>query len=170
MVSKRAEIYGRAFFDVLSNEETLNLLKSFSSSLKEEPFASFFNSSVVSLKNKKEVLQEILGDQEPQLLNFFKLLLDKKTFSLLGEITLAYENLLNEKYSRIEGVVYSSETLSKDQVQNVEEAIGKVLKKKVRLQARKAQSVVAGLYVKIGGYIFNDTLINQFKKFQSLGG
>ncbi|MGI9548360.1 MAG: ATP synthase F1 subunit delta [Bdellovibrionales bacterium] len=170
MVSKRAEIYGRAFFDILSDEETLNLLKSFSMHLKEEPYKEFFNSSVVSLKNKKEVLQKVLPDQNPHLLNFFKLLLDKKTFSLLGEITLAYENLLNEKHSRIQGVVYSSETLSKDQVQNVEEAIGKILKKKARLQARKAQSVVAGLYVKIGGYIFNDTLINQFKKFQSLGG
>ncbi len=170
MISKRAENYGKSFFDVESSESVLKSLRTLSEVLKEPVFAEFFNSLVIPLKEKKEVLQKVMGKNNVNLQNFLFLLLDRQACSLLPEIVQTYENLLDEKNSRVRGVIYSFEEMSSQKKKEIEKALEKILKKKVDLVARKDTSLMGGLYIKVGDYIFNDTLECHLRKFQSSGG
>ncbi len=54
--------------------------------------------------------------------------------------------------------------------QAIEKSVGSFFKKKVDLESRQDTNLMGGLYVKVGNYIFNDTLECHLKKFKSSGG
>jgi len=169
MISKRAKTYGQALFEVESSELLLESLKVLEQVLKEQVLYDFFNSFVIPLKNKKEELKKVLKDHG-HLQNFLFLLLDKKALSLLPEITQAYEQLLNEKLLRSQGVIYSSEDLSEPNKKQIEDRLSQFLKKKISLISKVDAHLIGGFRVKLKDYVFNDTLEFHLNKFQVSGG
>ena len=168
MISKRAELYGRALFEAVSNQETLEELKQAEEFLKDKEILEFFLSFVVSLEEKKNLLGKI--PLSKLFKNFLFLLLERKTISLISEIRNFYEDSLDEKHSRLKGEIKSPQSLREEEREQLEQIVGKFLKKKVELKEREDKSLIGGLYIKAGAYIFNDSLALHLKRFQTLGG
>lgn len=172
MISKRAEIYSEALFSLQSEAVLLESLKVFSAVISEPPTSEFFNSSIIPVEDKKQILQEILksGSSSKELKNFLFILLDKKAISLLPEITENYQKLFDEKNLIATGTIYSSQILSPEEKTRVEKSIEKFLNKKVDLQEKQDKSLIAGLYVKVAGYVIDDTIGSHLNKFKTFKG
>ena len=170
MISKRAEIYGKAFFEVCADEQTLKNLKALSEAFKDKNSLEFFNSFVISTEEKKQALEMVFKKEDKFIRNLFFLLVEKRALSFLPEIIKTYENLLNNQKSREQGVVYSVKPLSSEEKEKLAQAIGKFLNKKIDLTERTDKKAISGLYVKVGDYVFNDTIQGHLNKFKKLGG
>lgn len=170
MISKRAETYGKAFFEISSSKAVLQSLKSFSEALNEKESLEFFNSFVISLEDKKKALQASFKNEGEEIERFLFVLLENRALPLLPEIVQAYEKLLFEQQSCERGWVCSANPLSPQEKKELEHALGKFLNKKIDLEERTDKKTIAGFFVQVGDYVFNDTLQGHLNTFKKLGG
>ena len=169
-ISERAEVYARTLFELTPKEETLKSLRVIEKALADSQVEDFLNSPLVSRKEKKEILQSVLKDISDVERNFIFLLVDRGVTGLLGEIGEMFRQLLNDKLSRIQGEVVSSHPLSSEEKASLEKGLEKCLKRKVFLKEIVSSEHMGGLYIKVGDFVFNDTLDFHLKTFQNTGG
>ena len=169
-ISERAEIYARTLFELTPREETLKHIQTVKKALTDPRLEEFLKSPLVSRKKKKEILKPVLKGIPDLERNFIFLLVDRGVTELLGEIGEMFQHLLNDKFSRVQGEVISPHPLSPEEKTSLEKGLEKHLKKKVCLEQKTSSSPIGGLYVKVGDFVFNDTLGFHLKTFQSMGG
>ena len=169
-VSERAEVYARTLFELTPREETLTHIRIVEVALTDSKVEDFLKSPLVSRKEKKEVLKKVLVEMPELERNFIFLLADRGVTGLLGEIGDMFQQLLDEKFSRIQGEVISPHPLSSEEKTSLEKGLETYLKKKVSLKETVSSEHIGGLYVKAGDYVFNDTLDFHLKTFQNTGG
>ena len=170
MISKRAESYSRALFELSSEEETLIQLKAFSQALTNPLLKSFFNSPLLSFKEKEEVLKDVLKTFSPVLKNFICILFLRNQQGLLEEICGMLAVLLNQKQGRLQGVLKSVKALPLEEQKQVEKKVERFLKKNVKLNQEQKKDSLGGFYVQVGDFIFNDQLEFHLRNFQNSGG
>lgn len=166
MISRRAEIYSQALFDLKADEETAKTLKSLCEVFEEKSLLDFFKSAITPVENKKRVLSESFKGLDLEIKNLLYILLDRKGFFLLSEISESYYKLLNEKNLISEGFIYSSQNLSEEQITRVKKQVEIFLNKKLRLKPKQNSSLIAGLYIKTENFIIDDTIENHLSKFK----
>ena len=93
-----------------------------------------------------------------------------KSFSLLSQIVSAYQKLMEDKNQLYSGTVFSPSLVSEEQKQQLEKSLQKFFNKKIELQLKEDKTLIGGLYIDVGGYIFNSTVKRQLKHFKSSGG
>lgn len=169
-ISERAEVYARTIFELNSQEETLKHIQRVEKALTDSQVEDFLKSPLVSRKQKKEILKSVLKDVPELEKNFIFLLVDRGVTGLLGEIGEMFQKLLDDKLSRIQGEVVSPQPLSPEEKTTLEAGLEKYLKKKVSLEEIVSSTHIGGLYVKVGDFVFNDTLDFHLKTFQNTGG
>ncbi len=170
MVSKRSQIYGEALFECESSQELLTQLKELSNIFTQPEMLDFFLSFTVSKEDKKRLLKNSLKHGSPLLKSFFLVLLDNKAFSLLPQIVSSYQNLLEENNKICTGTIYSPQAVPEERKKEIEHLLEKFLHKKLVLNQKKDKSLVGGLYITAGGYIFDSTIKQQLKNFKTSGG
>lgn len=170
MISKKSQNYGQALFECESSAELFKQLKALSDLFTEPETLDFFLSFTVSTENKKSLLNKSLKHSSSLLKNFFFVLLDNRTFSLLPQIVSVYQNLMEEKNNLCTGTIYSPYPVSEERKKEIEELLQKFFNKKLELNQKEDKSLIGGIYVKAGGYIFNSTVKQQLKHFKISGG
>ena len=169
-ISERAEVYARTLFELTSKEETLKHIQTIERALADSQVEDFLKSPLVSRKEKKEILKSVLKEVPDLERNFIFLLADRGVTDLLGEIGDMFRQLLNDKLSCVQGEVISSHPISSEEKASLEKGLEKHLKKKVSLEEKVSSKHIGGLYVKVGDFVFNDTLDFHLKTFQNTGG
>ena len=105
-----------------------------SSSLKE-----FINSQGVPSDAKKDFFDKLLKNKvHTYVLHFLCLLIDKKRERNIEAVCEEFNTLCNEYFNVLEGVVYSTKALTKDQITNIENSIQIKLNKKVDCVGKRA--------------------------------
>ena len=164
MISKRAEVYAQCLFELCSEKALQDQLEELSLAFQGKE-RTFFLSPLISQKEKKKILAHSLTKLSPLLKNFLFVLTDKKALALLPQIKEAYQKILNESLDQVEGEVVSKQPLSIEEKKQLEEALKPILKKTPLLR-QKQKSLIGGFYIKVGDYIFNDTIQFHLKRFQ----
>ena len=169
MISKRAFVYASSLFNVSSEAETLNQLQIASVLLKEKSVFNFFSSPSIEFKEKKHLLAEAFKDSPPFFKNFLFLLVERKLLSLFSEMQEAFQNLLNQKQNKVQGEIFSVRKLDSKEKEDLKKSLASFFKKEITLQENQDPSLVGGLYVRAGEYVFNDTLSFHLKNFKVKG-
>ena len=170
MISKKSWAYAQSLFETDSNPELFSQLKSLSDIFTQPKHMDFFTSFTVPSEEKKKLLEQALKNNHPLLKNFFLVLLVNKSFSLLSQIVSAYQKLMEDKNQLCSGTVFSPSPVSEEQKQQLEKSLQKFFNKKIELQFKEDKTLIGGLYIDVGGYIFNSTVKHQLKHFKSSGG
>ena len=169
-VSGRAEVYARTLFELTPMEETLMRLKTIEKGLADPFVQEFLKSPLIPRAEKKKILQPALREFPPLERNFVFLLTDRNAVPLLEEIKEMFQYLLDEKFLRVRGEVTSPRPLSPEEKTTLQKSLEKHLKKQVILEEKLSSEHIGGLYVRVGGLVFNDTLDFHLKTFQNTGG
>ena len=143
MISKRAEVYGESLFRVTADKSVAKFLEDFCESLEDKQINEFFNSSIISVDDKKQSLLKVLDKKHSEIKNFLFLLLDREAFCLLPEISNYYQKLLNDKMGVVTGTIYSHEEIAPTTKKEIEASIEKFLNKKVDLKQKKDKNLIA---------------------------
>lgn len=170
MISKKSQTYAQALFELESSKELSRQLEALSDIFKAPEVLDFFLSFTVSKEDKKHILNSALKQTSPLLKNFFLVLLDNRAFSLLPQIASAYRKLMEEKDNLCTGTIYSLHPVSIEQKKEIEKQLQKFFNKKLALNQKEDKSLLGGLYIKAGGFIFNNTVKHHLKQFKTSGG
>jgi F-type H+-transporting ATPase subunit delta len=163
--------YAKALVDVAAEQQVLEAvgrdLQTVAETMKRtREAATFFASPAVPLTDKRRVLQAIAGGigVKPLSAKFLNLVLEKRRFPYLGEITLAYEELTDERLGRGKATVTSAVPLSEPILHGLKERLRIATGKEIYLEARVDPAIVGGLVAQIGSTIYDGSLRTQLKK------
>ena len=166
MISKRSLAYAKSFFEISPEEKTFKELECLSFLLEDKEVLSFLNSPLIDFQTKKTFLEDPLKSFSLEFRNFLFLLIEKRLLFLASEIKQAFKQVLNEKENKLEGEIFSPSLLDETTKSDLKKTLELFFKKDLSLKEAKNPDLLGGVFVRVGGYIFNDTLsfhLNQFK-------
>lgn len=137
-------------------EEAEDLLVVFD---EEKDFHRFFHTPNILADEKKEVLQNVLGDKvSAEFLHFLFILIDKGRVRHLARITKAYGDLVDRAEGFAVGEVFSARPLSDGQIERAQEEVGKLIGGKVKLENRVDKSLIGGMKIQVAGKLFDASI------------
>lgn len=156
--------YSQAMFDVAFEDNRLNEVKQefdfVAGVLKDYPdYFSILKSPKVSLDEKKAIIVETFQSQisEP-LLNFLKIIVDKKRVSEILEIKESFDQRIvehdNVAYATVESVV----PLDDAQLESIKLKLKQITGKNVEIDTHINKELLGGVVVKIGDRIIDGSV------------
>ena len=105
------------------------------------------------------LLDKAFGNLEsPSILPFLKLLLSKHLLSNISEICVAFYTFCNEYLGIKEGLIYSTSSLSKEEIDRIQNILEKNLNCKVFLKNKIDHNLIGGVKVVLDGKIYDGSI------------
>jgi ATP synthase F1 delta subunit len=137
-------------------DEILQVFREYSS------FFELLRAPTVPIEERKAVAEKVFeGRISNELLNFIRILIDRKRIGQIRGIAKAYRRLADEREGVVKGKIYSAVDLSEDQIARFEEETGKLLKKRVKLRNETDVSLLGGVRVYIDGKLIDASVRGQ---------
>lgn len=154
-------VYGTSLFDVsLEMNKTLEVVKDFNffvKNLNEQPMLlEFLCTPTIPKNEKKEVVKNCFdGLICQELLNFIYILIDKKRCRNIKMIFNYFNKLIDKNQNVSNGIVYSCEVLSPEEITSIELETGKLLRKHINLKNEIDKSIIGGFKILIEGKVID---------------
>jgi len=141
-------------------ESWVGLLGEIASLYRDVPgFRALLDTPRIPREEKQAVLRDVLGDRYPQLLvRFVLIVLQKRRQSLLPEMEHAARELLDERSGRIHASVALSIEADRELRHEIEQALGRVLGRRVSADFRKDSRLLGGMVVRVQDRIMDGSL------------
>ena len=121
--------------DVASVSAVLNML---SEAISDESIVTVLNSPIVSAEKKTEMILSALGKESDTVLtNFIKILGENKRLDLIPAIAKVLNADLQKAANKYEGIVKSTKKLDKEELNRLEETLGKYTGATIKLKQEK---------------------------------
>lgn len=159
--------YASSLFELASEEKKIEGYEADLTLVKkiiclDDSVLNFFMHFNVDKITKKETLDKALKDNvSSYVLNFLKLLVDKNRMSSLKEIIEAFHTLTNDYLGIKEGTIYSSNDLSKEEIDKVQVAMSEKLASKIVLRVEIDPTLIGGIKVVIGNHVMDGSIKNK---------
>ena len=129
--------------------------------------ADFLNVMInpaISNEQKFEIIDNVFANQiSDKLINFLKVLVDKKRFHELNQIIDAFESDVDEIHNVKRVEVISAVEISDDRKQRLIEKLQNKLQKTVVADWTLDNSIIGGLVIKIDDNVIDDSLKNKLE-------
>lgn len=172
MLNKKiARRYAQALIEIGKENHQIkqfkNELKIFSDLLKK--FPELQNCLLSPLYSAKDLKKIILGATEKikiskVIKNFLCLLVDKRRIHYFQNILEIYEDLTHEIFGFVKAKVITAGPLSKDNYEDIKEALEDITKKKVLLSTAIEPQIIGGVIAEVGDKVFDGSVRNQLQK------
>lgn len=172
-MNQLAKRYAKALFDLALEENLMSTfqpqIKSIHTLFKEnEELREFVNSQGVPSEAKKEFFNKLFKENiHIYVIHFLCLLVDKKRERNIEAVCEEFNSLCNEYFNVLEGIVYSTKPLTKDQMTNIEKSIELKLNKKVELTNKLDSSLIGGLKVVVGDTVFDNSIQHKMEALKN---
>ena len=126
-------------------------------------FMTFFSHPIVSLKDKKETIDEALnGKVNEKALNFMHTLLDESRFDIFKTIYSVFQKEVDEIKNKQRVEVLSVIDLDEEEINKIKEKLNQKINKEIIITPKKDESILGGLVVKLEGKIIDLSLKTKF--------
>ena len=160
---KIASRYALALCSLGNSNELLTELHSVSEILKtSNDLNSFLLNPIISVSDKKEVLEKVFCDYSQNLKNSLFVLVEKNRFSYFESIVEEFKHLLDEKNNVKQVEIISAVELLDDEKNNLIDKLNRKLNCSVRASYSIDESILAGLVIKIGDKVIDNSLKTKF--------
>ncbi|MGI6713733.1 MAG: ATP synthase F1 subunit delta [Bacilli bacterium] len=131
--------------------------------LKEnEEFSKYLKSEFVAKTERKKVIEKSFAIfQLPNLVNFYKLLIDQRRLSELSGIVKEYISQANKLLGVDEGFVYSAVDLAPEEITAIETRMSAIRGCKVELKNLIDSRLIGGVKVVIRDQVYDGTILNK---------
>lgn len=138
----------------------LNLLQ------ESDELKQFLGNPIVGAEAKKGVLQQITGEQlHPYVINFLKLLVDRRRILFLEGICQQYQALLRQLKQTVLAEVSSAVELNDAQKQSVREKVMAITSaSQVELDTKIDPDLLGGVIIKVGSQVIDASLRGQLRR------
>jgi F-type H+-transporting ATPase subunit delta len=133
-----------------------------------EELQGVLNGAQATLVNKKEILSKIFARFlfAPTTRNFLFVLLEAQRFDHLGEVVLAFNEMVDAATGRVRATVTSAVPLDKPELARIQTALGRLTKKQVTLDARVDPALIGGVVTTIGNVVLDGSVKTQLESLR----
>lgn len=140
----------------------LNTIREITSSSPE--LVGVMENPAISVNTKDEILSNVFSNQiDEKLINFLKVLIDKKRFYELNEIIDAYSTKVDEIHNVKRVEVISAVEVSDDRKQRLIEKLQNKLQKTVIASWQIDKNIIGGLVIKVDDDVIDNSLKNKLE-------
>ena len=172
-----ARRYARAVFEIALEKKELDRwrgdLKEVAALADNTAFMELVENPKVGFDKKEKVLAKLLDKINPLARNLVYLLVSRGRFGMIGDIAEEYHRLL-DGYRGIEHAeVVTAVPLDDKEKKKLEEHLGRVVGRKIVLEASVDPSLVGGMIARVGGKLLDGSTHSQLltlKKELAAGG
>lgn len=162
-----ASRYANALLELAIENNTVSdyqkQIKFVYSVIKENPnLIDFLKCYTVENLDKKKLIEKIFKSEvNKDVLHFMFLLIDKKRINYIDKICLEFNSVCNEHRGVLEGVIYTTEALSDEQIKKIEDKIAIKLNKKVELTNSINPSIIGGIKIVVNDTVFDNSVASR---------
>ena len=151
------------------NEAYRSYLKMILSCIQDDTsLEKLLSCSNISKDEKKQIIDKVfINAPSIHIVSFIKVIIDNSRGRYLKPIIEQFISLSNEKDGIVEGYIYSTQVMSKDDICKIEKAIELKLKKQVYLIPKIDQRLIGGFKVVINDYVFDASIKNKVDGLRS---
>ncbi|MDB9495564.1 ATP synthase F1 subunit delta [Spirulina major CS-329] len=168
--SEIAEPYAQALMSLSQSRDITGYIgdefRSLGQLLEESPeLQDFITNPVIDDDDKKNVLRQILGDCDRDLLNFLMLLVDRRRIAFLPAVIEQYLTILRVLNKTVLAEVTIAQEPNDDQRHAIEDKVRQLISaESVELKIAVDASVLGGLIVRVGSQVFDASLRGQLRR------
>lgn len=141
-------------------EKDLQLIKTVI--MNEESLIPFLTHYRIDSSEKKKVIDRAFKDTiSLYVLNFLKLIIDKKRVAYLVEMIDSYHNLYNENQGIEEGIIYSVEAIEDSKIKEIERVLSQKMDKQIHLINQIDSTIIGGIKIVIKNHVIDGTVKNK---------
>ncbi|AOT70074.1 F0F1 ATP synthase subunit delta [Geosporobacter ferrireducens] len=172
MAQLAARTYAQALFEVALEanriddfEKELNfVVKTFE---QHPDFYEIFKTPQISNEEKKHIIENVFkGRLIDEVMNFLKILLDKRRTGILEYIAKEYHKLANAHNNVVEAVAVTTLLLKDEEKAKLVAKLTAVTGKRVQLKNQIDPAIIGGMLVRIGDQVIDGTIQNRLNKLQ----
>ncbi len=173
--TEASERYARALFAVAQEnneinkieESILDLLKIFKNN---DEFKNFIKNPTFQKNVQEKVILEISKklNCNKNLTNFLSLVIEKRRIFFLDKILENFLELSSIKKGKINATLTSSKELSKNDIEEIETEISKVIGSKIDLVYKIDKELISGIKLQLGSLLIDSSIKNKLKKYKKL--
>ncbi len=168
-------VYARSLFELAEAkggqekaEKTLGELEEIIELARQDPrFSEFLSSRVLGTEARDKALVRILENAVTGLtLRFLRLLNEKGRLGLLIPITGAYDQILQDRFGRVEVDVFTPGPVSADELRRLKERLGATLGKEVIVHPYTDSQMIGGVKLRIGDQLVDASVSTRLRKMR----
>lgn len=151
------------------NEAYRNYLKVILESIRDDDsLVRLLSSSNISKEDKKKIIDKVfISSPSIHINSFIKVIIDNSRGAYLKKIIEEFITLSNAKDGIMEGYIYSTKALSKNEINRIEKAISSRLNKEIYLIPKIDENLIGGFKVVINDYVFDASIKNKLEGLKS---
>lgn len=166
-----ARVYAESLFEVALEHDKLDeihdQLGEFVDALDQSRDLSvFFFSPHFTSVEKREGIDKVLDDADPELVNFLKLLVEKHRMAAVHRIRSQFNELWREEHKLLDVNVTSAVDLDDDLIERIRSEIEEQTDRRVNLTSQVDESIIGGLVLKVGNMVLDASLRNRLDRFR----
>ena len=123
---------------------------------------SFFSHVLIQDDVKFDLIDKSFkGQINPYVVNFLKLLIQKRRFRYILDICKNFQKMCNKYLGIEEGIIYTGFTLSDAEVASVENAISKKENNTIQLRQVIDRNLIGGIKIQIENRVYDGSIQNR---------
>ena len=163
-MTQAAKVYGGSLYDLAAEEkldgQIMEQMNEIRQIFRENPqYLRLLGEPAIPQEERLKLLDDAFKDQiEPYLLNFLKILCEKKIMREYAGCCDEFTRRYNSDHGIVEAVVTSAVKLKEEQMEALKGKLEKVSGKKIHLTQKTDPTVLAGLRVEMEGKQLDGTV------------
>ncbi len=171
------KVYAKSLFELAEAEGDRDRLESLASELDEfveltraeAQLSEFMSSRILATKDRAGSLATMFeGRISDLLLRFLQVLNRKERLNRLLSIVAAYQEMVQEKFGRIEVNVYTREPISADQIASIKSRLQAATGREPVIYPYTVPSMIGGVKMQIGDRLFDDSIQTSLRNMTEL--
>ncbi len=164
MAKLASHIYSEALFEVAVEmdrlEEINKELKFVSDIFQEHPmFFKIFVTPRICKEERKKTIEDVFASNvSEQVLNFLRILIDKRREMIIHDIYHTFSEMADERLGIVNAVVESAVELDDKEKERLREKINKMTGNTVRLECVVHPEILGGIIVKMGDKVIDGSV------------
>ncbi len=134
-------------------------------------FSEFLSSRILATKDRAKSIHAILdGKADPMVVNLLLVLNEKGRLGHLGVISLAYDEIVQERFGRVEVDVFTPMPIDDDQLAALKDRLQARLGKEPVMHPYIDKSMIGGLKLRAGDRLFDASLETRLRRMRERFG
>jgi F-type H+-transporting ATPase subunit delta len=166
-----AKRYAQAIFQIAIENNCLDRfigdLEQIEYIFKDIEILSVLDNPKYPFEIKNNLLSDKLSGLERNIFNLLLILLTKNRISMLKDIKIEYENLLNEHRGIVEAKIVSAVPIDEDQLDRIKTVIAFITGKQILPSFYVDKRIIGGIVVRAGGKLLDGSSVSRLNQLKN---
>ncbi|MDR2610881.1 MAG: ATP synthase F1 subunit delta [Clostridiales Family XIII bacterium] len=165
-------VYGRGLFEAADETGHIEVISESIGELEQVFMANpalfdLLRVPTIEAEERKRIAAEVFSGKIPdELLNFLRILIDKRRLGSFFGIARTYEKLVEERNGVTSGRLVTAAAIPPDRIAKLENETGRLLGKNVKLKGETDPSLLGGCRIYVDGKLIDASLKTRLDKLK----